>query len=113
MTERNYMPHSAEECFGERSNQKYIRYGLVGPMKIRSEAVKQWKKYKYKRKKYLKDIKKHNKMLNSIAKKTGSLHEIKKIQKIKAKNSKNHRDDSSNFSSDESDYNSSLSSDIN
>ena len=44
ITERNYMSHSAEDCFGKRSNHNSIRDGLVIHMESRAEAVKQWKK---------------------------------------------------------------------
>ena len=44
ITERNYMSHSAEECFGKRYNHNSIRDGLVVHMEGRAEAVKQWKK---------------------------------------------------------------------
>ena len=45
------MPHSSEDCFGKRTNQKTIKYGLGGPMGSRAEVVKQYKKSKIKQKK--------------------------------------------------------------
>ena len=80
-------------------------------MVSRAEAVKQYKKSKIKLKKELKDIKKLKNVLFSIAKKSGSRRDIKKIKKIDAKSSRKRCNSSSNSSSDELDSNSSLSSD--
>ena len=44
MPEQKYMSHGADYCFGKRSNQQIIKYGLEGPMGSRAEAVKQYKK---------------------------------------------------------------------
>ena len=52
MPGRKYMAHSAEFCFENHNNQKTTMNGLSGPMGGRSEAVKQYKNYKIKRKKY-------------------------------------------------------------
>ena len=40
------MSHSAEDCFGKRTNHNTIKDGLVGPMVSRAEYMKQYKKYK-------------------------------------------------------------------
>ena len=42
ITEQKYRSHSAEDCFGKRTNQKSIRDWLVGPMGSRAEDVKQY-----------------------------------------------------------------------
>ena len=78
-------------------------------MGSRNEDVKQYKKSKSKTNKYIKALKKQNKMLYIISKKSISRREIKKIKKIGSKASKNHCDVRSNSSSDELDSNSSLS----
>ena len=104
------MLHSAEECFGNFSVHNSIRDGLVLPIGSRDNAVKQYKKSKNKWKKELKSFNKKNKIIFSISKKTVSCREINKINNIKAVSSKNHRDDSSNSSSDDLDCDSSLSS---
>ena len=95
----------------KRSNQKTTKVGLGGPMGSRDEAMKQYKKSGSKWKKELADLKKQNKMLYSIAKKSGSSREVKKIKKIRNKASKRRCDDSRNSSSDKSDSNYSLSGD--
>ena len=107
------MSHSAEDCFGKHSDQKSVKDGLGGPMGSRAEAVKQWKKSESKWRKELKDLKKQNKTLFSIANKSGSRRELKKIKKIRAKASKKRCNSSSDSSSDESNSDSLLSSDIN
>ena len=99
------MSHSDEDCFEKRHNQNTIKYGLGGPMESRSEAAKQYKKYKSKRKKDLKATNKQNKMLYSIANKSGSRYEIKNINKIRSKASNERRNASSDSSSDYSDFN--------
>ena len=86
--------------------QKTIKDGLGGPMVSRAEAVKQYKKSKIKLKKELKDIKKLKNVLFSIAKKSGSRRDIKKIKKIDAKSSRKRCNSSSDSSSDELDSNS-------
>ena len=102
------MLHSAEDCFVKRTNQNTIKDGLGGPMGSRDEAVKQYKKSESKNKKEIKTLKKQNKMLFSIAKKSGSRRELKNIKKIRM-SPKKHRNDISDSSSDESDSNYSLS----
>ena len=57
------MLHSAEDCYGKRSNHKPIRDGLGRHMESRAEAVKQCKKSENRCNEYLKDLKKQNKML--------------------------------------------------
>ena len=79
-------------------------------MGSRSEAVKQWKKSENKWMKGLKSPKNQNKILYSTAKKTGSSREIRIINNIKAKASKKRHNDSIDYSSNESDPDSSLSS---
>ena len=44
MPEKNYMLHSAEDCFGKCSRQNSVKYGLGGPLGSMAEAVKQFKK---------------------------------------------------------------------
>ena len=104
------MLQSSEYCFGKRSDQNYIRDGMVVPMVSWVESMKQYKNSE-KFKKELKYIKKQNKILYSISKKSGSRHEQKNIKNIKDKAPKKRCNDSSNSSRDEyySDY--SLSSD--
>ena len=57
--------------------------------------MKQNNKTKNKRKKELKALKKKNKMIYSIAKKTGSHREIKNTKKIEANATKKRRNDRS------------------
>ena len=80
--EQKFMLHSAEDCFVKCTNQETIKDRLGGPMGSRAEYVKQYKKSKSKCKKYMKALKKQNKMLFSIAKKYGLRRELKKIKKI-------------------------------
>ena len=110
MSEQKYMSYSAEDCFGESSNQKTINDVLGGPMGSRAESVTQYKRSESKWKKYIKAIKNQDKMLYSIANKSVSRREIKNIKKIRDKAFKNLCGDSRNSSSDYSDYDSSLSS---
>ena len=63
-----------------------------------TDAVKQYKKYENKWKKELKYLKNQNKMLYIIANKSGWRREIKKINKILSKASKNGSDSSSDDS---------------
>ena len=72
MTEQNYISHIAEDCFGERKNQKTIKDVLGGPMKSRAEAMKQYNKSKIKCRKELKYLKKQNNILFGITKKSVS-----------------------------------------
>ena len=66
----------------KRYGQKSIRDGLGGPMGSRAESVKhyKWSKNKYNNK--LKALKKQNKIIYSIAKKSSTFREIKKINKV-------------------------------
>ena len=112
MPERNYMLHSAEECFVNCTNQKNIKDVLGEPMGIRDEGVKQYKKSESKWKKYLKALKKQKKIISSISNNSGSRLELNIINKIREKASKKRCDYSSDSSSDELDYNSSLCRDI-
>ena len=89
MSEQRYISHSAEECFGKRTNKKTIKYGLGRPIGIRSEAVKQYNNSKIKWKKGLKALKKQKKIIFTITRKSGSLRETMKIKKIRSKASSN------------------------
>ena len=95
------MSNSAEYWFGNRYDQNSIKDGLRGPLGGRAEAVKPCKKYENERKKELKALKKQNKMLYIIAKNFGLRYKLKKIKKIKNKDSKKHCDSSSDYSSDQ------------
>ena len=105
------MSHSAEGCFGKRTNQNTIKDGLGGPMGSSSEDVKQYKNSDSKCKKDLNALKNHNKILFSITKNFGSRRELKNTKKIRAKASKQRCNSSIDSSSDESDSNYSLSRD--
>ena len=105
------MSRISKNCFGRRSGQQSIKDKLGGALGNRGDAVKQYKKSEQKCRKELKGLKKQNKMLYRISKKSGSFCELKKTKNIKAKASKNHRDDISDSSSSVSDSDSSLSSD--
>ena len=94
ITEQNYMSHNSEDCFGKIYNQKSINGGMGGPMGIRTEDVKQYKRPKNKWKKELKYLKK-KKIISRIAKKSRSRRELKKINKLKDKDSSKHCDSSS------------------
>ena len=97
MTERKYTSHSAKECTGVRTSL-YIKYGLGGPMGSRTDAMKQYKKSENKWNKELKALKKQNKIICSIAKKSGSHHDIKLINETWSKDSKKNSDSYSNDS---------------
>ena len=71
MPEQKYMSHSSENCFGKHSGQHSIRDVLVGALGNRYTAVKQYKKYKNKWKREMKALKKQNKMIYIITKKSG------------------------------------------
>ena len=71
---------------------KDVMGGYVGS---RTDTVNQYKKSENKWKKYLKSLKKQNDMIYSIANKSGSCREIKKINKIRLKASKKYSDSSS------------------
>ena len=109
ISEQKYMLHSSEDYFGKRSDQKTIKEGLGGPLGSRSDAVKQYNKSKHKWKKSLKSLKKQNKMLYSISKKSGSRRELNQVKRIRDKFSKKNsysrsnslsRGSDSSFSSD-------------
>ena len=51
ITERNYMSHNSEDCFGKCSDQDSIKDVLGGPTVIRDKAVKQYKRPEHKWKK--------------------------------------------------------------
>ena len=108
--ERKYKSHSSEHYFGERSKQESIRYSLVGSLGNRNNAVKQLQKYKNKWRRELKSLKKQNKIIFSMTKRSGSHHELNKINNIFSNAPK--KNESSNNSSSGSDSDSSLSSDI-
>ena len=88
MPEKNYMSHSAEECFGNRTNQQTIKDGLGVHIGGRYEAEKQYTDPESKWNKGLKYLKKQNKMLYSISNKFGSRCELKNIKNIRAKYTK-------------------------
>ena len=69
MPERKNMSHSMR-------TKRPIKDGMGGPAGIRNHAVQQYKNSENKWKKELKAPKKQNKMLYSIAKKSGSRREI-------------------------------------
>ena len=111
MHEQKYMSHSDEEWFGKRSDHKTIKDVLGGPMGIRTESVKQYKRSKSKWKIELKDINKEKKRIYSTAKKSGSRRETKKTNKFRTRDPKKRLNDSSNYFSYESDSDYSLYSD--
>ena len=76
------MTHSTKDCTGMRTKHS-IKDGMGGPVGSRNHDVQQHKKYENKWKKELKVLKKQNKMLYIIAKKSGSLREIQKIDNIR------------------------------
>ena len=63
-------------------------YGLEGPLVNRYAAVNHYQKYEKKWKRYLEALKKKNNIIFSMAKLLGSHLELKKINKIHAKESK-------------------------
>ena len=103
MPERKYTSHSAKYCTGVHTNRP-INYGMEGPMGSSTDAVKHYNKSEHKLKRVLKTLKKQNKIIYSIAKKSGSRRDIKKIRA-------NYSKKTSDCSSDDSDSGSSLSSD--
>ena len=92
------MLHSAKECTGMCNNLN-IKEEMGGSVVSKSDTIKPYKKFGNKRKKYLKALKKKNKMLYSTAKKSVSCREIKDIKKIWEKSSKEGRNSSRNSSS--------------
>ena len=91
----------------KRSNQNSIKYGIGGPMGSRAKAVKQYKRSDNKWKNEFKSLKKQNKILYIIAKKSSLWRELKNIKKLKYKASRKRYNSSSDSSRDY--YNSSLS----
>ena len=83
ISERKYASHSADNCTGVRTKRS-IKDGMGGPIGSRNNAVQQHTKSEKNPKEELKALKKQNKMLYSIAKKSGSRLEIKKIKNIRA-----------------------------
>ena len=71
------MLHDSQDYFGKSSEQNSIKYVLRGPVGSRYKSVKKYKKSKYKWKKDLKSLRKKNKILYRIAKKSGSRRELK------------------------------------
>ena len=71
------MFHRSEDCFGKRSDQKSMKYGLRGALGSRSDDVKQYKEFKYKWKKEMNAIREKHKMLCRISKKSRSHCELK------------------------------------
>ena len=111
MPKQKYMSHRTGDFFGNHSNHKSVKYGLVIHLGNKYEAVKQFKKSKNKWKKELKALKKQNKIMYSISKKSGLRHKLNNIKNIKAKASKKHSNYSSEPSRDELDSDPSLSRD--
>ena len=93
------MSHISDNSFVKCSGQRSIKEVLGGALGNRDDVVKHDKKSEHKWKKELKYLKKQNKILYSIAKKSGSRHELKKIKNIKANASKKCSNYSSKYSS--------------
>ena len=74
------MLHSSENYFGKSSNHKSIKEVLRGSLGNSSNAVKSYKKSEHKWNKYLKALKKQNKIICRISKKYGSFRKLKKIK---------------------------------
>ena len=86
-----YMSHRSENCFVKSSDQQSIKDRLGKYQGNRDYAVNHYKNSEHKWKKKMKALKKQNKILYRIAKKSVSRNELKKIKNIKAKASKMHR----------------------
>ena len=108
MPDRKYKSHISRNWFGKISDQQYVKDGLGGALVNKADSIKHYKKSEQKWKMYLRSLKKQNKMIFSMAKKSGSRRYIKEI---KVKSSKKCSYYSSNISSNDSDSGSSLSSD--
>ena len=91
------MYHRAKDYTVMRTNQT-IKDGIGGFLGSRTDTVKKYKKCENKWKKEMSAIKKQNKILYSITKKSGSRREIKKIKNIRKKASKKSRESSSDDS---------------
>ena len=90
MTEIKWKPHSSNNCFEKRSNQASANDVLGGDLGKRANSVKNYQKSEKKWKTDLEYIKKHNKMLFSMAKRLGLLRKPKTIKNIHYKASKKH-----------------------
>ena len=84
---------------------------MEGALCNRADDIKHYNKSGHKWRKEMKYLKKQNKMLYIIAKKSGLRRELKKIKNIRAKASKKRRYSSSDSSSSGLDYDSYVSSD--
>ena len=84
MIERKYMLHSSKDFTGMCTNRT-IKDGIIVYLGGGTDTVKQYRNSENKWKKDLKALKNQNKMIHSIAKKSGSRCEIKKINNISAK----------------------------
>ena len=87
MPECKYASHSSEDCTGVRTNCS-VKDVMGGPIGIRTHDVQQHKNSENKWKKDLKPLNNQNNMLYSIAKKSGSRHDINNIKTINSKASK-------------------------
>ena len=101
MTKRKYMSHSTEDWAGMCTNH-HIKDGMGGPDGSRNHAVQQHKKSVNKWKKDIKALKKQNKIIYSIAKKSGSRRELHKIKKIRKEALKDTYSSSEDWDSDSS-----------
>ena len=110
--EQNYMLHSSEKLFGKCPNQQSINEVLGGALVNRANSVNRYRKSEKKLKRDLKALKKKNKILYSISKKSGSCRELKNIKDIRFKYSKKRSYSSSDSSSSGSNSDSSLCRDI-
>ena len=86
--DHEYMPHSAETCFGNRSNQVSLKKGLGGNLGNRYAAVKNFNKSEENWNNNMKALKKQNKILYIMVKCTGPHREINTIKNILYKVSK-------------------------
>ena len=109
MPERKYMSYIFVNCFDKRSYQQSFKAELGGALDNRAYAIKNYKKYEHKWKKELKPLKKQNKMIFSVSKKSGSSRKLNNINKISAKASNKCSYPSSKISIGDSDLDSSLS----
>ena len=82
MPKRKYTSHSAKDFTGMHTKRP-IKYGMGGPMVIRTNAVQQYTRYENKWNKDMKALNKQKNMLYSISKKSGSRRDIKKANNIR------------------------------
>ena len=87
MYELKWKYHRSENFFGDRSKQTSVKEELGGPIGNRTDAVSHYHKTEKKWKRNVKSLRKINRMLFSMANKSGSRHYIKNI---KAKSSNEH-----------------------